>query len=133
MNNTSEYLLLFRGNVWQKNLSAQELEQTMGRFMAWFDGLQTQGKVKGANPLQSEGKLVSGANGRTVVEGPFAESKEAIGGYFLLTVADEDEAVAIAQQCPLLEHGGLVEVRPIAPQCPMGASVREATAELVHA
>nr|MDQ3623431.1 YciI family protein [Verrucomicrobiota bacterium] len=67
-----------------------------------------------------------------VVDGPFAESKEAIGGYFLLTVADEDEAVAVARQCPLLEHGGVVEVRPVAPECPIGASMR-AKAEPAHA
>ena len=130
---TSDYLLLFRGNDWQKGLSPEELEQTMGRFMAWFERLQTAGKLKGANPLQSEGKLVSGANGRNVVDGPFAESKEAIGGYFLLNVAGEDEAIAIAQQCPLLQHGGVVEVRPVAPECPIAAHLRETATELAHA
>ena len=130
---TSEYLLLFRGSDWQKDLSPQELETALGRFMSWFEGLQAQGKLKGANPLMQEGKIVSGANGRSVVDGPFAESKEAIGGYFLLTVADMDEAVAIARPCPLLEHGSVVEVRPIAEECPIMAAAREASAELAHA
>ena len=57
-----------------------------------------------------EGKVVSGKQ-RTVADGPFAESKEAIGGYFYLTVADENEAIEIAKQCPGLEYGAVVEVR----------------------
>jgi hypothetical protein len=133
MNKNTDYLLLFRGNEWQKRLSAEDLEKTLGRFMGWFEGLQAEGKLKGANPLYGEGKLVSGTHGRTVVDGPFAESKEAIGGYFLVSVADEDEAVAIAQKCPLLEHGSVVEVRPVAPECPLAAGLRTTTAELAHA
>ena len=130
----TDYLLLFRGNEWQKRLSPEELENTLGRFMGWFEGLKEEGKMKGANPLYAEGKLVSGAQGRIVVDGPFAESKEAIGGYFLISVADEDEAVAVAQKCPLLEHGSVVEVRPVAPECPLAHSLRTAAApELTHA
>ena len=67
--------------------------------------------------MQEEGKLVSGKSGRIVVDGPFAESKEAIGGYFYLQVGDIDEAVEIAKQCPGLEYGCRVEVRPVADMC----------------
>jgi hypothetical protein len=63
--------------------------------------------------LEDEGKVVSGKQ-RTVADGPFAESKEAIGGYFYLTVADEKEAIEIAKQCPGLDYGAIVEVRPVA-------------------
>jgi hypothetical protein len=133
MSTNTDYLLLFRGNEWQKRLSPEELEKTLGRFRGWFDELQEEGKLKGANPLYGEGKLVSGSNGRLVVDGPFAESKEAIGGYFLLSVADEAEAVAIAQRCPTLEHGCVVEVRPVAPECPLAHTLRTVTADLAHA
>jgi hypothetical protein len=62
-----------------------------------------------------------------VSDGPFAESKEAIGGYFLLDVASMDEAVAIAQECPGLPYGVRVEVRPVAPECPVASELtREA-------
>ncbi|HEX3988686.1 MAG TPA: YciI family protein, partial [Verrucomicrobiae bacterium] len=90
------------------------------------------GKVTGGNPLEPSGKIVSGKGGRVVADGPFAESKEAIGGYFLLQVDSEEEAVAIAQQCPALPHGIRVEVRPVAAICP---AVREsmATAEVAGA
>ena len=132
MNKTSEYLLLIRGTEWNKGLSPEEIENALGRFMAWFEGLQEQGKLKGANPLKTEGKVVSGANGRTVVDGPFTESKETVGGYFLLSLTDMEEAVAIAKQCPILEYGAQVEVRPVATECPIMEAAREAGA-LAHA
>jgi hypothetical protein len=56
-----------------------------------------------------------------VADGPFAESKEAVGGYFYLQVVDENEALEIARQCPGLQYGAIVEVRPVAEMC----SVRE--------
>jgi hypothetical protein len=59
-----------------------------------------------------------------VSDGPFAESKEAIGGYFLLDVATMDEAVAIARECPGLPYGIRVEVRPVAGECPIAADLR---------
>ncbi len=132
MNKPSDYLLLIRNTNWQEGASPQELEETLGRFMAWVDGIHASGKLRGANPLMNEGKVISGASGRTVFDGPFAEAKEAIGGYFLLSVADMDEAVAIAQRCPGLDYGATVEVRPVAPECPMLSALRE-TPELAHA
>jgi hypothetical protein len=124
--NQKGYMLIFRGNDWQKGLSPEEMQQVSDRWMAWFKGLMEQGKVTAGNPLEREGKIVSGKNGRVVADGPFAESKEAIGGYFLLKVATMDEAVAIAQQCPGLPHGAKVEVRPIMGQCPIsGQAVPE--------
>ena len=115
---TNEYLLLFRSANWDKGLSPQQLEDAMNRFMAWFGELKQQGKVKIGQPLEREGKIVSGKNGRSVADGPFAESKEAIGGYFLLQVDNLEEAVAIARQCPMLEYDSTLEVRPIAEECP---------------
>jgi hypothetical protein len=130
MSNTNEYLLLFRGSNWDKGLSPEQLQKTVDQFMAWFERLKQQGKVKGGQPLERSGKIVSGKGGRTVADGPFAESKEAIGGYFLLLVDDLDEAIAIAQQCPVLEYGSTVEVRPIAEECPTFQRVKE---HLAHA
>jgi hypothetical protein len=56
-----------------------------------------------------------------VADGPFAESKEAVGGYFYLHVENEAEAIAIAQQCPGLDYGAIVEVRPVADMCSVRA------------
>jgi hypothetical protein len=68
--------------------------------------------------------MVSGKNGRVVADGPFAESKESIGGYFLLQLNSFDEALEIAKQCPGLAYGIKVEVRPIAAECPMLAEAQ---------
>jgi hypothetical protein len=126
MNNQSknEYMLIFRDTDWHKGLSPEEMQQVASQWMAWFKGLMEQGKVVAGNPLQPEGKVVSGKNGRVVADGPFAESKEAIGGYFLLHVNTMDEAVAIAKNCPGLPYGVKVEVRAVLDQCPLtGAAV----------
>lgn len=121
--NQNGYLLLFRGNDWHKGLSPEEMQKISDQWMAWFKRLTDQGKAIAGNPLEPQGKVVSGKNGR-VTDGPFAESKEAIGGYFLLRVANFDEAVAIAQQCPGLPYGAKIEVRPVAGECPMATEAR---------
>jgi len=102
-------------------LSPEQIQKVVTDWYAWFDRLKQEGRCLGGHPLHHEGKLVSGSKGRSVADGPFAESKEAIGGYFYLQVADEAEAVAIAQMCPGLEHGAVVEVRPVAPMCAVQA------------
>ncbi len=112
-------MLIFRGTDWYKGLSPEEMQQVGQRWMAWFNGLKDQGKAVAGNPLEPAGKVVSGKNGRVVSDGPFAESKETIGGYFLLNVKSLEEAVAIAQQCPGLPYGARVEVRPVAAECPL--------------
>lgn len=131
---SSEYMLIFRGTDWHKGLSAEQMQQVAGQWMAWFNRLTEQGKAIAGNPLEREGKIVSGKNGRVVADGPFAESKEAIGGYFLLQVNNLDEAVAIAKECPGLSYGAVVEVRPVAEQCPLsGEALAEVQADAVTA
>ena len=117
-NKQNGYLLLFRGNDWHKGLSPEKMQEVLNQFMAMFERLSAQSKIKSAHPLALEGKIVSGKKGRVVADGPFAESKEAIGGYFLLAVDTMEEAVEIAKACPTLEFGATVEVRPIAEVCP---------------
>jgi hypothetical protein len=113
---TSEYMLLFRGTAWDKDLSPEEIQGVMSQWAAWLDRLTQEGKVRGAQPLAKGGKIVSWNNGQTVSDGPFAESKEAVGGYFLLQVG-LDEAVEIAKECPALQYGVTVEVRAVIDQC----------------
>jgi hypothetical protein len=113
----SDYLLFFRGNDWEKHLPPEELKRVVTDWYAWFQRLAADGKCLGGLPLLDSGKTVSGRKGRTVADGPFAESKETIAGYFHLRVANEAEAIRIAQQCPGLEYDGcVVEVRPVGEQ-----------------
>jgi hypothetical protein len=124
----SEYMLLFRGTDWHKGLSPQETEQIVNQMKAWFDRLTAEGKAKAGKPLFHEGKIVSQKRGRVVVDGPFAESKEAIGGFFLLEVGGLDEAAEIAKDYPGLEYGATVEVRPVAPECMVGETAQQKSA-----
>jgi hypothetical protein len=125
-------MLIFRGTDWYRDLSSEELQQVIDRWMAWFDRLTEQGKAIAGNPLESESRIVSGSGGRVVSDGPFAEAKEMIGGYFLLKVDTLEEAVAIAQECPGLPYGTRVEVRPVAAECPVAEKIH-AQAQPSHA
>lgn len=125
-------MLIFRGTDWFKGLSPEQMQQVADQWMAWFNRLKDQGTATAGNPLEPAGKIVSGKNGRVVSDGPFAESKETIGGYFLLKVNTLDEAVAIAQECPGLSYGIRVEVRPVAGECPIAEELRS-EAQVAHA
>ena len=121
---TNEHLLFVRGTHWNHGMSPSELQRIMTEFYAWVEGLNTRGILRGAQPLMEEGKLVSGPKGNAVTDGAFAESKEAIAGYFLLAVDTMDAALEIARACPILAHGAQIEVRPIADLCRPMAEVK---------
>lgn len=106
-----KYMLLFRGGD-VSHLSAQQQESHMGKWLAWVEKLTKEGKYVAGEPLLPGGKTISGAK-RTVTDGPFAESKEVIGGFFIIQAKDYDQAVDIAKDSPDYELGGSVEVREV--------------------
>lgn len=114
----TEFMILFRSIDWNKDLSLEEMQQVMDRTIAWFERLREEGKFKAAQPLFNEGKIVSGKTKRVVIDGPFAESKETVGGYLIVNVGTMEEALDIARGWPLLDCGCTLEVRPLAPECP---------------
>jgi len=126
----STFLLLFRntGPETHAHLSPDQRQELVVKWNAWFDGLVAQGKATEGQPLELATRVVSGAGGGRVVDGPFAEAKEAVGGYVKLLVADLAEATAIAQRHPGLEHGMLIEVRELTPHCHLGVNTKAAGA-----
>jgi len=114
-------MLLFRnaGEESHRHLTAEQKQQMTKQWNDWFEQLSAAGKVQHGRPLELGGRVVSGVQGERVVDGPYAEAKEVVGGYLFLTVADLDEATAIAQQCPGLPVGLTVEVRPVAAVSPV--------------
>jgi hypothetical protein len=114
------YLLLFRGSDWAEKdgMSEDEINQVIERVNAWFEGLSTSGKLLAAQPLFDESVFISGKGGRSVTDGPFAEAKESVGGYVLLSVSSFEEAVAIAKTNPMHDLGVTTEVRTTASSCP---------------
>ena len=126
---TSSYMLIFRDTKPEsyQSMSANQRQDLLNQWNAWYDGLAAEGKVDHGHPLEAEGRTVSGPRGERVVDGPFAEAKESIGGYFILKVADLDEATVAAQHCPNLKHGMVVEVRPVIECCHLAQSLGRTT------
>lgn len=131
MSAPGSYLLIFRETSLDAYdaLSPDERRQAMGRWNGWCDELAAQGRFLGGNTLESAGRVISAAPGipagrrARASDGPFAEAKELVGGYFLLSAAGLDEATAIAERCPFLEYGMTVEVRPVAAACHLARSL----------
>lgn len=119
------YLLIFRESTPERYeaMSVDERREALRRWNAWCDKLAAQGKLLSGNPLLPEGRVISRARPGGGVDGPFAEAKEMIGGYFLLSAASLDEATAIAEQSPNLPYGMTIEVRPVAGGCHLARSL----------
>ena len=109
-----QYMLLIYHN--EKNPLSQSEQTTMYQeYMAFTQDIVKNGKFKAGDPLQptSTATTVQVRNGKTITtDGPFAETKEQLGGYYLVDAKDLDEALAIAARIPGAKHGS-IEVRPV--------------------
>jgi hypothetical protein len=91
----------------------EKTRQAMARWRAWMADLVDQGHLRNAGvPLERSGKVVRGT-AKEVMDGPFAETKELVGGFSIDEAKDAAEAARFAAGCPVLEGGGSVEVRPV--------------------
>ena len=109
---TKEFLVLSRGK-WDADKSPERIQQAIDDFYAWHDRLIEQGKMKTGQRLQPAAKLVSRSG---VIDGPFTEAKEIVGGYWFFIADSLDEAVELAAQNPCLACGLSLEVRPVDPE-----------------
>ncbi len=109
-----QYMLLIHHEA--DNVPASELPQMMQEYMAFTQDLVKSGKFKAGDRLEpsAEARTVRIRNGKTVTtDGPFAETKEQLGGYYIVDAKDLEEAVDIATRIPGARTGA-VEVRAIA-------------------
>ena len=111
---TAEYLVICRGARPDESVSPEGMQNAMKQFHAWFERLSDEAKMKSGHQLAPEGKVLSGRKG--VTDGPFAESKEGIAGYWFIQATSLEEAVEIAKGNPLLDYGHTIEIRPILPE-----------------
>jgi hypothetical protein len=98
-----------------QRMTKEQQEQGYAAYMAYSEALKQAGALKGSNRLQpvATATTVRVVDGKTqVLDGPYADTKEQLGGYFLIDVADLDAALSWAARCPGASHG-VVEVRPI--------------------
>ena len=93
-------------------LSPQELQDRMGKWWAWQTKMEEKGIVKGGHALTHDIKRVSGPE-RIITDGPFVESKEIIGGYYIVVAENADDVVKIAEDYPDYDIGGTVEIREV--------------------
>jgi hypothetical protein len=122
----ADFLLLFRNTELSGRLTPEQITESMRRLNEWLEKWSATGHIKAGQPLGPEGKVISGAKQRAVVDGPFAEAKEVLGGYVLVSAADLAEATQIAEEWPMLDVDASVEVRPVLEMCPHLAEWRQA-------
>jgi hypothetical protein len=111
-----QYLLMLYAEEagWSK-LTKAEQEQGMAAYMAYSEALKKAGVYAGSNRLQpiSSATTVRVSNGKSqVLDGPYVDAKEQLGGYYLIDVPDLDAALSWAARCPGASHG-VIEVRPV--------------------
>jgi hypothetical protein len=106
----SEFLYIFRGSDAQQ--SPEAMQAHMGKWMAWMKDLTAKGNFKAGEPLEKQGKVLRGRD-KTVTDGPYAEAKDLVGGFLLVSAKDLDHAVELSRGCPIFEVNGSVEVRPV--------------------
>lgn len=128
---SAPFLLLFRnaGEESHAHLTAKERAELSARWNAWYEGLAARGKARQGSPLALGGRVVSGVRGQVVRDGPYAEAKEAVGGYVFLDAVDLDEATELAKDCPGLDIGLTVEVRAVVAASPVLPDVRGRAAD----
>jgi hypothetical protein len=108
----NEFVFLYRGGERPTGSPAQ-MQAQMQKWMGWLKELSDKGHVKDpGHPLERTGKLVTGKQ-KTVTDGPFAEAKDVVGGYTLVTARDISHAAELSTGCPILDVGGAVEIRPV--------------------
>ena len=111
-----EFIYLYRStqDQYREAVSSPErAQQMMNKWRAWMKDLGEKGFLTNAGqPLERTGKVVGGKK-TTVTDGPYAETKDVIGGFSIVEAKDLDQAAQLAFGCPIIETGGSVEVRPV--------------------
>ena len=105
----SQFVFLYREAT---SPTPQELESRMAKCLVWFKELEDNGHLAYyGHPLnRTDGRVVRKGD---VTDGPYAETKDIVIGFSIIDAKDFDEAVRLADACPLVEAGCLIEVRPV--------------------
>jgi len=109
----TDYLMLMRneGNPMEA-LSPSEIQAHLGKWGEWMGGLAKSGRLKGGQPLGKGAKVV---REDAVVDGPYTEAKDVVGGYVIVACDTMEQAIETARGCPTIALGGMVEVRETEP------------------
>jgi len=114
----SEYVLLYRNTAEARELAMgtpERAQASMAKWRTWMELLAANGQLKDRGiALELAGQVVR-ASRKTGTDGPYAETKELVGGFSVIEARDLEHAAEIAAGCPIVQHGGSVEVRPVKP------------------
>jgi hypothetical protein len=105
------FMFLFRGGLDPEKASPEEMQQNMEKWFGWVNDLRDKGVYTAGEALLPSGLTLQKNN--VVTDGPFAESKEVVGGFFIIKAESIEAATEVAKGCPDLSHGGTVEIRDV--------------------
>jgi hypothetical protein len=115
----NQYILMLHNDpkVFQtEDMSPQRIQEIFGKYRAWRERMAGEGRLAGSNKLEATtGRVMRAENGNGkvhITDGPYTESKEVIGGFFVVKAESYEDAVKLAGDCPHLEYG-TIEVRRI--------------------
>ncbi|KQW51655.1 MULTISPECIES: YciI family protein [unclassified Roseateles] len=106
----NDYLVLSRGQ-WDEDASPQAVQAAIDAFYVWYEQGLAEGRLKPGSRLEPGARIV--AKGGLVTDGPFAETKEWVGGYWFIVAETLEQAAAIALENPCLQFGLTLEIRPL--------------------
>ena len=106
----AEFMLLFRRDTQSPDPSPEQWQEIGKKWWEWRSQLESQNKIASTgNRLSKAGRVVKAKN--AVTDGPYAEIKEILAGYMIISAENFEEAVAVAKDCPILLQNGNVEIR----------------------
>ncbi|MFG6486059.1 YciI family protein [Roseateles sp. BYS78W] len=118
-----DYLVISRGQ-WDEHASHEDVQRAIDQFYVWYESHLASGRMKPGSRLASAGKVITH---QLITDGPFAETKEIVGGYWFIVAASLDEAAALAAQNPCLAVGLTLELRPLDAERPRSTDITNET------
>jgi len=110
-----DFMLLFRGGLDFQTATPEQMQTAMQNWKVWTAQLMQAGRyVNDGNRLKAEGAVLSGRK-KDLIDGPYTEGKEIVGGFRIIKARDLADAVEAAKSCPIFDNDGQVEVREIIP------------------
>lgn len=111
-----KYMLLLHDDpTGYASLSPEQMQRVIQKYVAWGDRLREAGVLEGGQKLADEpGRVLRSRNGQVrVTDGPYSETKELLGGYYIVSAENYEQAVELTRDCPHFEYSGTIEVRQI--------------------
>jgi hypothetical protein len=119
----NEYLVISRGQ-WDEDASKQDVQSAIDSFYVWYEHNLELGRMKPGSRLVNQSKIVSKF---AITDGPFAETKELIGGFWFIVAESLSEAAALAAENPCIRFGLTLEIRPLESQRAVATEVTNET------